>query len=83
MIQNLTHATGWEQPIRVCFRSKQPHPKDSQVFDNKVKTILFSRSNQTIEKENGIFEYLDLNKYSNPNNRIPLSTSDSNDNYRR
>ena len=56
------NARDWHgnNPIRVVLDQNNRIPKDSYVFDNKVKTILFSRSNQTIEKENGIFEYLDF-----------------------
>ena len=56
------NARDWHgnNPIRVVLDQNTRIPKDSHVFDNKVKTILFSRSNQTIEKENGIFEYLDF-----------------------
>ena len=56
------NARDWHgnNPIRVVLDQNNRIPKDSHVFDNKVKTILFSRSNQTIEKENGIFEYLDF-----------------------
>ena len=56
------NARDWHgnNPIRVVLDQNNRIPKNSHVFDNKVKTILFSRSNQTIEKENGIFEYLDV-----------------------
>ena len=56
------NARDWlgNNPIRVVLDQNNRIPKDSYVFDNKVKTILFSRSNQTIEKENGIFKYLDF-----------------------
>ena len=56
------NARDWfgNNPIRVVLDQNNRIPKDSQVFDNQVKTILFSKSKQTIEKENSIFEYLDF-----------------------
>jgi diaminohydroxyphosphoribosylaminopyrimidine deaminase/5-amino-6-(5-phosphoribosylamino)uracil reductase len=35
-------------------------PRDSHIFDNQVKTILFSKSKTTIEKENITFEVIDF-----------------------
>ena len=56
------NARDWSgnNPIRVVLDQNNRIPKDSYVFDNKVKTILFSKSKQTIKKENSIFEYLDF-----------------------
>ncbi|WP_338645901.1 bifunctional diaminohydroxyphosphoribosylaminopyrimidine deaminase/5-amino-6-(5-phosphoribosylamino)uracil reductase RibD [Flavobacterium sp. KS-LB2] len=56
------NARDWSgnNPIRVVLDQNNRIPKDSHVFDNQVKTILFSKSKQSIEKENCIFEYIDF-----------------------
>ncbi|MDI6047521.1 bifunctional diaminohydroxyphosphoribosylaminopyrimidine deaminase/5-amino-6-(5-phosphoribosylamino)uracil reductase RibD [Flavobacterium yafengii] len=56
------NARDWygNNPIRVVLDQNNRIPKDNHVFDNQVKTILFSKSKQPIEKENCIFEYIDF-----------------------
>jgi diaminohydroxyphosphoribosylaminopyrimidine deaminase/5-amino-6-(5-phosphoribosylamino)uracil reductase len=47
-------------PIRLILDQNNRIPKNSHVFNNQVKTILFSKSKTTIEKENTIFEVIDF-----------------------
>ncbi|PIF62035.1 diaminohydroxyphosphoribosylaminopyrimidine deaminase [Flavobacterium sp. 11] len=56
------NARDWygNNPIRVVLDQNNRIPKDNHVFDSQVKTILFSKSKQSIEKENCIFEYIDF-----------------------
>ena len=56
------NARDWSgnNPIRVVLDQNNRIPEDNHVFDNQVKTILFSKSKRLIEKENSIFEYIDF-----------------------
>ena len=56
------NARDWSgnNPIRVVLDQNNRIPKDNYIFDNQVKTILFSKFKQAIEKENSIFEYIDF-----------------------
>jgi diaminohydroxyphosphoribosylaminopyrimidine deaminase/5-amino-6-(5-phosphoribosylamino)uracil reductase len=56
------NARDWSgnNPIRVVLDQNNRIPKDNYIFDNQVKTILFSKSKRPIEKENCIFEYIDF-----------------------
>ena len=56
------NARDWHgnNPIRVIIDQNNRIPKDSHIFNNQVKTILFSKSKTTIEKENTIFEVIDF-----------------------
>jgi diaminohydroxyphosphoribosylaminopyrimidine deaminase/5-amino-6-(5-phosphoribosylamino)uracil reductase len=58
------NARDWtgNNPIRLVIDQNNRIPEDSHVFDNQVKTILFSKSKITIEKENTIFEVIDFEK---------------------
>lgn len=56
------NARDWsgENPIRIVLDQNNRIPEDNHVFDNQVKTIVFSKSKRTIEKENCIFESIDF-----------------------
>jgi diaminohydroxyphosphoribosylaminopyrimidine deaminase/5-amino-6-(5-phosphoribosylamino)uracil reductase len=56
------NARDWSgnNPIRVVLDQNNRIPKNNYIFDNQVKTILFSKSKRPIEKENSIFEYIDF-----------------------
>lgn len=56
------NARDWfgNNPIRVVLDQNNRIPKDNYIFDNQVKTIVFSKSKQAIEKENSIFECIDF-----------------------
>ena len=56
------NARDWSgnNPIRIVLDQNNRIPKDNYIFDNQVKTILFSKSKRPIEKENCIFEYIDF-----------------------
>jgi diaminohydroxyphosphoribosylaminopyrimidine deaminase/5-amino-6-(5-phosphoribosylamino)uracil reductase len=56
------NARDWHgnNPIRLILDQNNRIPKDSHLYDNLVKTILFSKSKSTIEKENTIFEVIDF-----------------------
>ena len=47
-------------PIRIVLDQNNRIPKDSNVFDNQVKTIAFCKIPTSIEKENAIFETIDF-----------------------
>jgi diaminohydroxyphosphoribosylaminopyrimidine deaminase/5-amino-6-(5-phosphoribosylamino)uracil reductase len=49
-------------PIRVVLDQNNRIPKDNHILDNQVKTILFSRFETAVEKENSIFETIDFEK---------------------
>lgn len=49
-------------PIRVVLDQNNRIPKDNHILDNQVKTILFSRFEMAVEKENSIFETIDFKK---------------------
>jgi diaminohydroxyphosphoribosylaminopyrimidine deaminase/5-amino-6-(5-phosphoribosylamino)uracil reductase len=56
------NARDWHgnNPIRLIIDQNNRIPRDSHIFDNQVKTILFSKSKTTIEKENITFEVIDF-----------------------
>lgn len=56
------NARDWygNNPIRLIIDQNNRIPEDSLIFDNQVKTILFSKSKTKIEKENTIFEVIDF-----------------------
>lgn len=47
-------------PVRIVLDQNNRIPKDSHIFNNQVKTIVFSKSNTSINKENGNFEVIDF-----------------------
>jgi len=49
-------------PIRLVLDQHNRIPKQSQIFDNQVKTFLFSKIKSDDEKENTIFEIIDFEK---------------------
>lgn len=52
----------WEgnNPIRIVLDQNNRITEDSHIFDDKVKTIVFSKSKKAINKENTIFEVIDF-----------------------
>jgi diaminohydroxyphosphoribosylaminopyrimidine deaminase/5-amino-6-(5-phosphoribosylamino)uracil reductase len=56
------NARDWsgENPIRLVIDQNNRIPEASHVFDNRVKTILFSKLKTSIEKENIIFGSIDF-----------------------
>lgn len=49
-----------KNPIRIVLDQNNRTPKDSHIFNNQAKTIVFSKSNALINKENGNFEIIDF-----------------------
>lgn len=49
-------------PIRIILDQNNRIPKDSYIFNNQVKTIIFSNSSTRISQENSIFEVIDFKK---------------------
>ena len=47
-------------PVRVVLDQNNRIPEHSQILDNQVKTILFSKFKTAAEKENTIFEIIDF-----------------------
>ena len=47
-------------PIRIVLDQTNRIPKDSHLFNNQVKTIIFSNSTTRINSENTIFEIIDF-----------------------
>ncbi len=47
-------------PVRIILDQNNRIPKDSVVFDNQVKTTIFSKSKNAINLENTTFEVLDF-----------------------
>ena len=47
-------------PVRIVLDQNNRIPKDSHIFNNQVKTIVFSKSNTSINKENSNFEVIDF-----------------------
>ena len=47
-------------PIRIILDQNNRIPKDSFIFNNQVKTIIFSNSSTRISQENSIFEVIDF-----------------------
>ncbi len=56
------NARDWHgtNPIRIVLDQNNRIPQDSAVFDNKVKTIIFTSCKNAISKENCIFERIDF-----------------------
>jgi len=51
-----------ENPIRIVLDQNNRIPKGSAVFDNQIKTIVFSKSRNAIHQENTIFEVIDFDQ---------------------
>jgi diaminohydroxyphosphoribosylaminopyrimidine deaminase/5-amino-6-(5-phosphoribosylamino)uracil reductase len=49
-------------PIRIVLDQNNRIPKDSHVFNNQTKTIVFSKSTASSTKESGNFEGIDFGK---------------------
>lgn len=49
-------------PIRVILDQNNRIPKESTIYDNQVKTIIFSNLSKSINEENTIFEVIDFKK---------------------
>ncbi len=47
-------------PVRIVLDQNNRIPKESAVFDNQVKTIVFTDSKNTISEENTTFEVIDF-----------------------
>jgi len=47
-------------PIRIILNQNNRIPKGSHIFDNQVKTIIFSSLTNTFNQENSIFEVIDF-----------------------
>jgi diaminohydroxyphosphoribosylaminopyrimidine deaminase/5-amino-6-(5-phosphoribosylamino)uracil reductase len=56
------NARDWQgnNPVRIVLDQNNRIPKDNAVFDNQVKTIVFNNSENSISKENTIFEGIDF-----------------------
>ena len=56
------NARDWQgnNPVRIVLDQNNRIPKENAVFDNQTKTIVFSNSENTISKENTIFEVIDF-----------------------
>jgi diaminohydroxyphosphoribosylaminopyrimidine deaminase/5-amino-6-(5-phosphoribosylamino)uracil reductase len=56
------NARDWSgnNPIRLVLDQNNRIPQDNAVFDNQIKTIVFTKSKNTINKENTIFEVIDF-----------------------
>ncbi|MFH7005456.1 bifunctional diaminohydroxyphosphoribosylaminopyrimidine deaminase/5-amino-6-(5-phosphoribosylamino)uracil reductase RibD [Flavobacterium bizetiae] len=53
-------------PVRVVLDQNNRIPKDSFIFDNSVKTIVFTKSETNLSAENTNFEVIDFNKNTIP-----------------
>lgn len=53
-------------PVRVVLDQNNRIPKDSFIFDNSVKTILFTKSETNLSAENTNFEVIDFNQNTIP-----------------
>ena len=51
-----------KNPVRVVLDQNNRIPKDSFVFDNTVKTIVFTKSETNLSAENTNFEVIDFNQ---------------------
>jgi len=49
-------------PIRVVLDQNNRIPKDSFIFDNSIKTIVFTKSETSLSSENTNFEVIDFNQ---------------------
>ena len=56
------NARDWygDNPVRIVLDQNNRIPEENAVFDNQTKTIVFSNSENTISKENTIFEVIDF-----------------------
>jgi diaminohydroxyphosphoribosylaminopyrimidine deaminase/5-amino-6-(5-phosphoribosylamino)uracil reductase len=56
------NARDWQgnNPIRIILDQNNRIPKENAVFDNQVKTIVFTSSENAISKENTTFERIDF-----------------------
>jgi len=56
------NARDWQgnNPIRIVLDANNRIPKESAVFDNSVKTIVFTNSENAISQENTTFERIDF-----------------------
>lgn len=56
------NARDWDgnNPIRVVIDQNNRIPKTAHVFDNQIKTIVFSNNKSTLSLENTIFEVIDF-----------------------
>jgi len=56
------NARDWQgnNPIRIVLDQNNRIPKENAVFDNQVKTIVFTSSKNAISKENTTFEVIDF-----------------------
>ena len=56
------NARDWDgnNPIRVVIDQNNRIPKTAHVFDNQIKTIVFSNKKSTLSLENTIFEVIDF-----------------------
>jgi diaminohydroxyphosphoribosylaminopyrimidine deaminase/5-amino-6-(5-phosphoribosylamino)uracil reductase len=56
------NARDWSgnNPIRLVLDQNNRIPENNAVFDNQIKTIVFTKSKNTINKENTIFEVIDF-----------------------
>ncbi|WP_173971694.1 bifunctional diaminohydroxyphosphoribosylaminopyrimidine deaminase/5-amino-6-(5-phosphoribosylamino)uracil reductase RibD [Flavobacterium bizetiae] len=53
-------------PVRVVLDQNNRIPKDSFIFDNSVKTIVFTKSETNLSAENTNFEVIDFNQNTIP-----------------
>lgn len=53
-------------PVRVVLDQNNRIPKDSFIFDNSVKTIVFTKSKTNLSAENTNFEVIDFNQNTIP-----------------
>lgn len=53
-------------PVRVVLDRNNRIPKDSFIFDNSVKTIVFTKSETNLSAENTNFEVIDFNQNTIP-----------------
>jgi len=49
-----------KNPVRIVLDQNNRIPKDSHIFNNQAKTIVFSKSSASINKENANFEGIDF-----------------------
>ncbi|WP_268847611.1 bifunctional diaminohydroxyphosphoribosylaminopyrimidine deaminase/5-amino-6-(5-phosphoribosylamino)uracil reductase RibD [Flavobacterium aestivum] len=58
------NARDWygNNPIRLVLDQNNRIPEENTVFDNQIKTIVFTKSGNAINKENTIFEVVNFNQ---------------------
>jgi len=56
------NARDWEgnDPVRLVLDQNNRIPEENAVFDNQIRTIVFTKSTNAINKENTIFEVIDF-----------------------